>query len=105
MWSADWVPVVPDTVPDTDEIDTLPDGVNEWVCDPRSWVCDGRCDVVIVDVPPAVPSVFDRPMRPASEPPMLSRPIGSRPRRSGTLNVVVPFPAPYVVPIAANSAG
>lgn len=64
------------------------------------WLCAGISAVVRVCVskPPVAPSA--RAVRPDPVP----TPISARPRPSGRLNVVDPFPAPNVVPIAANRA-
>ena len=70
-----------------------------WVCEGPVWVWAARLSAlrVWVSVPPESARVR------AVSPDPVPVPIGVRPRRSGRLNVVDPFPAPHVVPIAANS--
>ena len=62
VWFADWLPVVPDTEPDSEEIDTEPDGVKLCVWPDRPWTCAGRfpLDSVCVCLLYTSPSPRDR---------------------------------------------
>ena len=57
------------------------------------WVWDGKLAVVnvVFSVPPVVPKAW-----------VVSSPIIVRPFIFGKLNVVLPLPVPYVVPIVLN---
>ncbi len=74
----------------------------------KPFLFEGKPDSALVSVcvcvPPLVPKVLAQSRRPASEPPMLSKPAGTRPRKSGKPNVVLPSPTPYVVLTTANKS-
>lgn len=65
-----------------------------WPCDGTVWPCSGISaeSRTCVSSPPTPPSKWVEDV-----------PMATRPERSGRLNVVVPSPVPYVVPISSNS--
>src|SRR5690606_17342101 len=86
-----WEPALAaDRLPDPCECEPALFVANE----PAPWLWDGRFATARVAV--AEPSLFPTPAPSAA-------PIGSRPRKSGRLNVVDPLPAPNLVPITSNS--
>src|SRR6266571_3814664 len=93
---------------DTERLDAIscecPGSTTPWACDGISAVVNA-CTSSPPVAPKDSPSTPDAPVtRPAATPPISSLPTIARPRRSGRLKVVAPSPAPYIVPIPANSA-